>query len=77
MPALTKIEVYHIIIGLVSTIIWMFGSKASLPPEAISFAQTVTTGVVAHAIGMQAGNSTPDTSVQTEAPAQNIQPPTT
>lgn len=50
MSQLTKSEIYHIIIGLIACIVWMFGKKAGLEPDVIQFAGITTTTVVGLAV---------------------------
>ena len=53
----TKADLYHIMIGLIATAVWLFGKKADLPPEAVSFASALVIAVCAHAVGTASANN--------------------
>jgi hypothetical protein len=43
----------HWIIGLLCTVVWFWGARAGLPPEAISLCATVVPGLIGHAVAYQ------------------------
>lgn len=59
MIALSRNEFYHVAIGLTGISIWLFGQKFGLPADAVTFAQTVTIGVVGHAVGLNSKEVVP------------------
>jgi multisubunit Na+/H+ antiporter MnhG subunit len=73
MNQLTKSEIYHLIIGFIAAAVWLFGKQWELPIEAISYAQTLTIAVCAHALGTAKSDTPlpPDTnSVSLSQPKQ-------
>lgn len=61
MNQLTKSEIYHIVIGLIAATVWVFGKEGNLPADAITYAQTLTIAVCAHALG--SSNAVPSASL--------------
>lgn len=70
MQDMTTKDKWTAIIGLLSAIVWMFGSKAGIPPEAVQFASATVIGAVGHAVG-SAGNTPIITLPATEAQDQS------
>jgi hypothetical protein len=56
---LSKSDTTHILMGLIALIIWLFGAKLSLPPEAIEYAHSAVIALCGSAFGIAVATGNP------------------
>ncbi len=58
----------HWIIGVIAALVWFWGEKVSIPPQAITLASVIVPSLMAHALGTQQAPSQPTELTKNENP---------